>query len=193
MLDKSANAGCHAFVERGLDLYETPAAAVRALLRAERIPPAVWVPGAGRGAIVSVLRAHGHAVFCSDIHDYGFPLDRHRDFLEETAAPAGTQAILTNPPYRYAAEFVTHALNLCPLVVMLLRLAFLESERRSPLLDRGQLARVHVFKDRLPMMHRDGWTGPKESSAICFAWFCWDANHRGPTTTDRISWRAYHE
>ena len=52
-----------------------------------------------------------------------------------------------------------------PRVVMLLRLAFLESKRRSGILDGGQLARVHVFRNRLPMMHRAGWAGPKASSA----------------------------
>ena len=37
------------------------------------------------------------------------------------------------------------------------------------------------------MMHRRGWTGPRATSSIPFAWFCWDRNHKGPTTIDRIS------
>jgi hypothetical protein len=57
---------------------------------------------------------------------------------------------------------------------MLLRLAFLESERRSAILESGWLTRVHVFRKRLPMMHRVGWNGPRASSALAFAWFCWD-------------------
>ena len=39
--------------------------------------------------------------------------------------------IITYPPYRLADEFVAHALELCPRVLMLLRLALLESRRRS--------------------------------------------------------------
>jgi hypothetical protein len=74
---------------------------------------------------------------------------------------------------------------------MLLRLAFLESERRSPILDGGQLARVYPFRNRLPMMHRAGWNGPRASSAIAFAWFCWDRDHRGPTELHRISSNRY--
>ena len=58
----------------------------------------------------------------------------------------------------------------------------------SDILDGGLLARVHVFKNRLPMMHRAGWAGPQASSAIPFAWFVWDREHAGPTTIDRISW-----
>jgi hypothetical protein len=42
--------------ERGHDLYETPAVAVQALLRVERLPHVVWEPAAGRGAIVQVDR-----------------------------------------------------------------------------------------------------------------------------------------
>ncbi len=109
------------------------------------------------------------------------------DFLLERRAPDGIEAIVTNPPYKLADQFVAHALSLVPRVIMLLRLAFLESERRSPILDSGNLARVHVFKHRLPRMHRHGWTGPRATSSIPFAWFCWDRNHVGPTTIDRIA------
>ena len=73
---------------------------------------------------------------------------------------------------------------------MLLRLAFLESERRTNILEYGGLARVHVFRNRLPMMHRKGWEGPKASSAIPFAWYVWEHGYLGPTTIDRISWKT---
>jgi hypothetical protein len=71
---------------------------------------------------------------------------------------------------------------------MLLRLAFLESERRCGILEGCGLARIHVFRKRLPMMHRDGWQGRKGNSGIAFAWFIWERGHAGPTTIDRISW-----
>jgi hypothetical protein len=190
MLDHAANPGQHCFADRGRDLYETPPEATRALLGVEHIPHGVWEPAAGRGAIVKVLREVGRAVIASDIITYDFPLHFVQNFLTTTKVPVGTEMILTNPPYRSAADFVEHALKLCPRVIMLCRLAFLESRRRSAILDRGQLARVHVFCDRLPMMHRHGWSGPKASSAIAFAWFVWDINHTGPTVIDRISWRG---
>jgi hypothetical protein len=47
---------------------------------------------------------------------------------------------------------------------------------------------VHVFRKRLPMMHRDGWNGRKANSGMAFAWFIWDRAYTGPTTIDRISW-----
>jgi hypothetical protein len=187
VLDHSSQVQCRSYAERGLDLYETPSVAVEALLHVEQIPHRVWEPAAGRGAIVRVLRDHGHAVIASDVHDYG-GLHFVRDFLEEPKVPAGCDCILTNPPFRYAEEFVAHALDLSPLVIMLLRLAFLESERRTGILEGRGLAHVHVFRKRLPMMHRDGWEGRKANSGMAFCWMLWARGYTGPTTIDRISW-----
>jgi len=174
--------------DRGNDLYETSECATLALLRVEQLPKRIWEPACGRGAIVRVLRAHGHEVLASDLIDYGDPTCFYRrDFLLEHKLPKCCECILTNPPFSLAEEFVEHALELCPHVIMLLRLAFLESERRSRILDTGSLARIHVFRRRLPMMHRDSWTGPKASSAMAFAWFVWDRGHIGPATINRVS------
>jgi hypothetical protein len=186
-LNHSAQSGSHALAERGLDLYETPRCATEALLRVERLRHWLWVPAAGRGAIVNVLRDHGHACIASDIVAYDFPLHFVRDFLTVTKTPADVECILTNPPFQIVIDFVAHALDLCPRVIMLARLAFLESERRTEILERRGLARVHVFRNRLPMMHREGWTGPKASSAVAYAWFIWHRDHCGPVVIDRIS------
>jgi hypothetical protein len=181
----------HAMKVRRDDLYETPPEAVTALLRAEKIPDVVWEPACGPGSIVRVLRASGRQVYATDLVDYESPDQDCNgwDFLMEKQVPIGAQAIITNPPYKLAGQFATHALMLCPKVVMLLRLAFLESEGRSSILDGGFLARVYPFRDRLPMMHRDGWEGKKSTNTIAFAWFVWDKNHTGPTELHRISWR----
>jgi hypothetical protein len=180
----------HALSERGNDLYETPPEATRALLKVEPLPRYVWECACGRGAIVNELRAAGHQVAASDIANYGVPITCYWgvDFLQEHTAPAGTELILTNPPYKLAAQFVRHALELCPRAIFLLRLAFLESVSRTDILEGGKLARLHIFRNRLPMMHQDGWTGPRASSAIAFMWAVWDAAHSGPPTVHRISW-----
>jgi hypothetical protein len=176
--------------DRKNDLYESPPEAVRALLKAEELPSVIWEPACGPGSIARVLRASRRQVYATDLVDYESP-DQDQfgwDFLSERQLPIGVKAIVTNPPFKNASEFVVHALELCPRVVMLLRLAFLESTRRTPILDGGHLARVHVFKNRLPMMHRDGWTGPKVSNPTAFAWFVWDRDCIGPTVLNRISW-----
>ena len=110
------------------------------------------------------------------------------DILLPFDLPERVEAIVTNPPYKAAAAFVEKAITSAPFVAMLLRLTFLESVRRSPILDSGSLARVHVFRNRLPMMHRDGWTGPKATSTVAYAWFVWERDHLGPTELRRVSW-----
>jgi hypothetical protein len=187
---RSIALGRHRLRDRRDDVYETPAVAVEALLKAEQLPLEIWEPACGPGAIVRVLRTAGHTVCATDLVDHGCADSKAGiDFLLERTAPADVECIVTNPPYKLATEFVAHALELVPRVVMLLRLAFLESDRRSPILDNGRLARVYPFRNRLPAMHRAGWTGPRTSSAIAYAWFVWNRGHRGPIEVRRISWQ----
>lgn len=179
------------------DLYETPPEAVHALLREEELPHVIWEPACGPGAIVSVLRDAGKIVAATDIEDWGCPESfSGRDFLMEFDAPLGiwgpdsANCIVTNPPFKLAQQFAEHALYLVDKVIFLLRLSFLESTRRTKLLEGGHLARVLLFRERLPMMHRHDAPEKKEmSSAIPFAWFVWDKAHDGPTILRRISCR----
>jgi len=195
-LDHSCQVQRHPLAERGLDLYETPAVAVNALLRVESIPRRVWEPAAGRGAITRVLQAVGRKVISSDIFQYDFDLDFVGDFLEQKQMPDGCEAILTNPPFQWVERFVAHALELSPLIFMLLRLAFFEAgsgpqqkhKLRARVLDGIPPARIHVFRKRLPMMHRHDYAGRKANSGMAFGWWIWDRNYCGPTIIDRISW-----
>jgi hypothetical protein len=189
MLDHSVGSGQHSYKARGQDCYETPPEAVHALLKVEKLPHKIWEPCCGSGNIAGTLIQAGHAVSPTDLHEYGYGMPGV-DFLQVKSADMFTAgAIVTNPPYQLAQQFVEKAIDLkIPLVIMLLRLAFLESERRRRVLEFSGLARVHVFRNRLPMMHRKDWDGPKASSAIPFAWFVWERGYKGPTTIDRISW-----
>ena len=184
---KTGNARA-ALKDRKDDLYETPPEAVHALVKAENIDHNVWEPACGPGSIANTLEGYGHEVWRSDLVDYGQGGQIGVDFLMETRPPDGFHMIVTNPPFKLANQFVEKALELCPHVIMLLRLAFLESIGRTNILEHSGLARVHVFRKRLPMMHRDGWKGSKTGSGMAFAWFVWDRSHYGPPTLNRISW-----
>jgi hypothetical protein len=188
--------GRHALKERGNDLYQTPPCAVHALLKVEQLPDNIWEPACGPGSIVRTLRAEGYRVMATDLIDYQSPDQDYADwnFLSETSMPAGGyDAILTNPPFKHATQFAEKALELCPRVYLLLRLAFLESDGRTALLESGHLHNVYVFRNRLPMMHREGWTGKKSTSNMAFAWFCWNRNFKQATTVRRISWQPIIE
>lgn len=195
LLDMATGNRLHSVTERGNDLYQTPPEAVRALLSVEPVPLTVWEPACGPGAIVKELRASGRAVVATDLVDYGCPdSEARRDFLMEREAPAGVPAIVTNPPFKNADEFVAKAIELVPEVYMLLRVAFLEGLRwysdghRNAKGLSEHLARVHVFAPRLDMMHRDGWDGPKANSGMAFAWFVFQRDWKRTRGEARIGW-----
>lgn len=185
----------HKAADRGLNLYETHPAAVRALLAHEPLPMDILEPACGPGSIVNALRAAGRAVRFADIKDYGLEGTIVRDFLGPLEPGWEAPAIVMNPPYGDGidAEFVRRARELSPLVCALLRLNWLEGKKRAGILEAGDLRVVYQFIERLPMMHRAGWTGKKASSAMAFAWYVWDRTYSGPITVKRISWRAFDE
>jgi len=178
--------------DRGDDAYFSPPEAVSALLAIEaaHMPASVWEPAAGAGAIVKPLRQSGRTVIASDIRDYGLEAcEAPINYLE--AAPRAIEGIVTNPPYRLAAEFVEKATEEAPYVAMLLRTNFLESTRRKSLFERKPPARVWVASRRLPMMHRLGWAGPQAPSNTCFAWFVWDARSGEQAHLRWFDWKEH--
>jgi hypothetical protein len=191
MLDHSRQVQRSPLSERRGDCYDTPPVAVLALVRVETFlqqPRRILEPCCGHGNIVCVLREAGHDVVATDLNDRGCPESTSCiDFLLP-GPRIECDAIVTNPPFVLAEEFVATALERAPVVMMLLRLAFYESERRSEILENCGLARIHVFRKRLPMMHREGWEGLKGNSGMAFAWFVWERGYAGPTLLDRISW-----
>lgn len=202
-LATSTGSLAHPLKDRKNDLYETPPEATIALWNNITLPRVIWEPACGPGAIVGVLRNLGHKVIATDLVDYECPDSiARRDFLLEQKPPDGVKAIVTNPPFKLAAEFGAHALMLgVPKLAMLVRLAFLEAGNRNDMagrarrfiLDENPPATVFVFRNRLPMMHRHGWKGPKAKSSVAFCWIYWDADYEGPTVLKRISWEPLPE
>lgn len=117
------------------DFYATEPKAVEMLMELETFSGRVWEPACGAGHISEVLKAHGYEVRSSDLVDRGY--GEEMDFLTTTLPWDGD--IITNPPYKYAQEFVEHALELIPdgrKVAMFLKLQFLEGKARRPLFDK---------------------------------------------------------
>jgi hypothetical protein len=110
--------GAHTLAVRGLDSHPTPRIAVECLLNAEpdvlNTMTRVWEPAAGDGNIVHVLRDNGIPVIASDIEKGNCDLHFVGDFLQQTQAPTGAAVLVTNPPYKLAAQFAEHALSLVP-------------------------------------------------------------------------------
>lgn len=173
----------HSNADRGMDFYPTPTCAIEALIRIEsaRIPRTIWEPACGDGAIVKPLLAAGYNVIATDLLDRGCGTGGI-DYLT-APVPSLAKGIITNPPYRIAQAFLTKAIRDVPYSAWLLRMNFVESLSRLPFFKTTPPARILVSSRRLPMMHRDGWTGPKSTSNQCHAWFIFE---RGATQAETM-------
>lgn len=184
----------HDAAARGLDAYFTPPEAIASLIAIERarMPKAIWEPACGDGAIVLPLREAGFNVFASDIHDYGLPGTRVSDFLKTPffgSYPQTPIGIITNPPFRLALAFARKAVGEAEYVALLLRTNFLESVGRLAFFREHPPSRIWVSSRRLPMMHRQGWEGPRAASNTAHAWFIWD----GPADRCEVRWFDWKE
>ncbi len=95
------------------------------------IPEIVWECACGNGCLSERMEYFGRKVYSSDVVDRGY--GEVLDFLKADAMPEGCECIITNPPYKYATEFVRHALDLLPdggWCVMFLKTTFLEGQKR---------------------------------------------------------------
>jgi hypothetical protein len=193
------NAGRHPRDGR-LDLHETPAPVTRALLQLERdfLPRRLWEPCVGRGAIARELEAAGFEVRSSDIADYGYPgAISGLDFLAvgpDHPIRCDVDGVVTNGPFYlcgHSAPLIQRAIKLVPYVALLLRLAFLEDHEPPRRKLTSSVSRVHIAARRLPMMHRDGWDGPRETSSTAYAWIIWDRRCLGSKQFDHFDWQDF--
>lgn len=113
------------------DFYATDPKVLEHLSKKYRIPNVVMEPACGQGHLSQWLLDHGHKVYSYDLIERGY--GEQQNFFEMLSVPEDCECILTNPPYKYATEFVIHALELLPIggkAVFFLKTTFLETERR---------------------------------------------------------------
>ncbi len=170
------------------DYYATEPRAVELLLEQEKFSPRIWEPACGEGHISKVLTAHGYDVKSTDLIDRGYGTGGV-DFLKYEEPDLINTDIVSNPPYRYAREFVEKALTLVApghKVAMFLKIQFLEGKARRELFEKYPPQTVYVSSGRLRCaMNGDFEKHAKSSAAICYAWFVWRKGHPGPTN---IKW-----
>lgn len=170
------------------DFYPTPPNAVHDLLLVEKFKGVIWEPACGDGAISEVLRLRGHEVISSDLIDYGYPeAITPLDFLAESSlVDMPVDHVITNPPYKHAQEFVERSLERSTgKVCMLVRLMFLESQRRKAMFQNTPIARFHIFTKRLDIWRNGEKPGGKNGKMVPYMWAVWEKGHRGPPT---INW-----
>lgn len=187
---KTLGASNHAEGERQQhDYYATEPKAVELLLEQERFIPYVWECACGEGHISEVLKAHGYKVKSSDLYDRGYDGTEIIDFLTVTKKdidPDFSRDIITNPPYKYAKEFVKKALEISmdgTKVAMFLKLTFLEGKARKKLFEKYPPKTIYVFSSRVKCAKNGDFT--TAVNAVCYAWFIWE---KGYTGNPKIKW-----
>lgn len=168
------------------DYYATEPKALELLLEQETFDKSVWECACGEGHLSKVLKAHGHKVFSTDLIDRGYGIGGI-DFLKWESEFQGD--IITNPPYKYALEFVEKALEVIPeghKVAMFLKLQFLEGKARRKFFEKSPPPRkVYVSTGRLCCAMNGDFDKYSKSNAVTYAWFIWE---KGNTEAPIIKW-----
>ena len=161
------------------DFYATDPKALELLLDLEKFDPYVWEPACGKGHLSDVLKDRGYIVKSTDLIDRGYGVG-NIDFLQINEKHNGD--IITNPPYKYAQQFVEHALELIPegnRVAMFLKLTFLESKNRREMFEHYPPEYIYVSSGRLQCAMGGDFKNLKGSSAVAYGWFIWRKGFAG--------------
>jgi hypothetical protein len=166
------------------DYYATEPKAVELLLEQEKFSPYAWECACGEGHISEVLKAHNYKVKSSDLYDRGYEGTEIIDFLtvrKEDIKHDVSRDIITNPPYKYAKEFVEKALEISmdgTKVAMFLKLTFLEGKARKKMFEVFPPKRIYVFSSRVKCAKNGIFEGVG-SSAVAYAWYVWEKGYKG--------------
>ena len=155
------------------DYYATDSIAVDVLLSKATLAHNLWECACGQGHLSERLKQFGYNVLSTDLIDRGYGVGGV-DFLKCREHFDGD--IITNPPYKYAREFVEYALELIPIgnkVFMFLKLQFLEGKARRSLFNTGQLKTLYVSSSRILCAKNGDFESMKQGggSAVAYAWY----------------------
>ena len=160
------------------DYYATEPKALELLLDIMPFNKKVWEPACGEGHLSEVLIKRGYEVTSTDLIDRGYGKG-DVDFLGINEKWGGD--IITNPPYKYALDFVKHSLDLVSegsKVAMFLKLQFLEGKERKKFFMMNPPKYVYVSASRLKCAMNGNFETVK-GSAVAYAWFVWEKGYKG--------------
>lgn len=171
------------------DYYATESKAVDVLLDKATLSHDLWECACGAGNLSKRLSDFGYNVKSTDLVYRGFGVGGV-DFLKCSEPFDGD--IITNPPYKYAREFVEHALELIPTghkVFVFLKLQFLEGKARRALFDTGQLKTLYVSSSRILCAKNGEFDKMREGggSAVAYGWYEFEKDYNGATTIQWIN------
>jgi hypothetical protein len=142
----------------------------------------VWECACGEGHLSNVLVGGGYNVLSTDKVDRGY--GEVQDFLEYKGTYEGD--ILTNPPYKFAKEFVEHSIECIKenkYVMMFLKLQFLEGKARRGLFEKYPPKYVYVFSQRQRCAMNGDFSKYSNNGnthgAVAYCWYIWQKGFKG--------------
>ncbi len=183
---KTLGASNHTDKERQLeDYYATDPKAAELLLKLETFAPKIWECACGEGHLSKVFEKSGYSVKSTDLMDRGFGKNGV-DFLSIDNLEWDGD-IITNPPYKYAQEFIEKALKIIPKgnkVAMFLKIQFLEGKARKTLFLSQPPKIVYVSSSRLLCAKNAEFKKMIDGggSAVAYDWYVWEKGFKGNTT-----------
>ena len=163
------------------DYYATEPRAAELLLENESFDAPIWECACGEKHLSNVFTNWGgYDVRSSDLYDRCG--NEVFDFLS-TENTSWSGHIITNPPYKYATDFVYKALSIVPdgkKVCMFLKFQFLEGKARRELFRQHPPKTVYVSSSRLLCAPNGDFTNTN-GSAVAYAWFVWEKGFKGDT------------
>ena len=164
------------------DFYATEPSAIDDLLKYETFDKNIWECAVGKGHLAQRLKEYGYNVKCTDIIDRGYEGTEIFDFLKEKYNFNGD--IITNPPYKYCADFILNALDNISdkhKIAMFLKIQTLEGKKRyDDIYSKFPPKVIYVFSKRKNCA-KNGEFQKFPSSVVCYAWFIWEKGFKGNT------------
>lgn len=169
------------------DYYATDPKAAELLLEVEPDLNNIWECACGEGHLAEVFRKAGKLNLATDLIDRNYG-DGIRDFLDENIG-GYIGDIVTNPPYKYAKEFVEKALEIISegsKVCMFLKVTFLEGKGRKVFFKKNPPKTIYICSGRIPCA-KNGDFDKYPSSAVAYAWYVWEKGYKGKPTVEWIN------
>ena len=139
----------------------------------------IWECACGEGHLSKVLKSKNYNVYSTDLVNRGYE-DEKMDFLKVNTTEIDAD-ILTNPPYKFAKEFVKKALEIQKdgyYTIMFLKIQFLEGQTRQELFKKYPPKFVYVNSKR-QLCAMNGKFEKYKATAICYCWFVWQKGYTG--------------
>lgn len=168
------------------DYYATDPKAAELLLEVEPNLKNIWECACGGGHLAKVFKFHNKLKLATDIVNRGYGIQEdflNNLFLKFNSENTYNGDIVTNPPYKYALEFVKQAINIISnnyKVCMFLKITFLEGKERKEFFKKYPPKTIYVCSGRIKCAINGDFDATGQSAA-CYAWFVWQKGYKGNT------------